>query len=324
MQCGIWERSELRKVLDRLRDHVVVVILAALVASGTAYFKGVFDKIIGDVLPKGAEISCVAQNWLEEHWPSRQPEATPETFRLLIATLNGDDASGTLTQAVVRAFQGQKAVDAVSTCGVLKIVGGGPTAEVSAAKTGLEWLARGNADVLVFGEVLPKGDALNLQFLSPWAAVDFTAKSFRLESGLLRDEFKEAAAAQLQAVALASVRPVTEEQGTYLVKTLWPVVQRLRRISESPPPGMSSSGIADVQFALGQALSVIGDQSGENGALQDAVAAYREALKERTRERVPLDWATTQNSLGNALARLGERESGTARLERRSPPIARR
>ncbi len=45
------------------------------------------------------------------------------------------------------------------------------------------------------------------------------------------------------------------------------------------------------------------------------MAAYREALTERTRERVPLDWATTQNNLGSALASLGERESGTAKLE---------
>jgi hypothetical protein len=30
---------------------------------------------------------------------------------------------------------------------------------------------------------------------------------------------------------------------------------------------------------------------------------------------VPLDWAATQMSRGNALAMLGERESGTARLE---------
>ena len=37
--------------------------------------------------------------------------------------------------------------------------------------------------------------------------------------------------------------------------------------------------------------------------------------QERTRERVPLDWATTQNNLGTALRTLGERESGTARLE---------
>jgi hypothetical protein len=44
--------------------------------------------------------------------------------------------------------------------------------------------------------------------------------------------------------------------------------------------------------------------------------AYEAALLERTRERVPLDWAMTQNNLGNALAALGERESGTATLER--------
>lgn len=41
-------------------------------------------------------------------------------------------------------------------------------------------------------------------------------------------------------------------------------------------------------------------------------AAYREALMERTREQVPLDWAQTQNNLGDALAALGERESETA------------
>ena len=45
------------------------------------------------------------------------------------------------------------------------------------------------------------------------------------------------------------------------------------------------------------------------------MTAFRAALQEWTRERVPLDWATTQNNLGNALRALGERESGTARLE---------
>ena len=49
--------------------------------------------------------------------------------------------------------------------------------------------------------------------------------------------------------------------------------------------------------------------------LEEAVAAYRAALEEMTRARVPLQWATTQNNLGAALQVLGERESGTARLE---------
>ncbi len=46
-----------------------------------------------------------------------------------------------------------------------------------------------------------------------------------------------------------------------------------------------------------------------------AIAAYRAALEERTRDRVPLDWAVTQSNLGNALQTLGERESSTARLK---------
>jgi tetratricopeptide (TPR) repeat protein len=56
-------------------------------------------------------------------------------------------------------------------------------------------------------------------------------------------------------------------------------------------------------------------REGGTPKLEEAVAAYREALKERTRERAPLDWAMTQNNLGNALGNLGERESGTAKLE---------
>ena len=41
------------------------------------------------------------------------------------------------------------------------------------------------------------------------------------------------------------------------------------------------------------------------------MAAYRAALEEDTRERVPLEWAETQNNLGNALVdagRAGERD----------------
>ncbi len=44
--------------------------------------------------------------------------------------------------------------------------------------------------------------------------------------------------------------------------------------------------------------------------LEEAVTAYRAALEENTRERVPLDWAMTQMNLGNALEILGERETG--------------
>lgn len=66
---------------------------------------------------------------------------------------------------------------------------------------------------------------------------------------------------------------------------------------------------------LGNALQVLGAWEAGTTRLEEAVAAYRLALEEWTRERVPLDWAMTQNNLGAALRVLGKRESGTARLE---------
>jgi hypothetical protein len=52
-----------------------------------------------------------------------------------------------------------------------------------------------------------------------------------------------------------------------------------------------------------------------NRCKQHPDAAVRAALEEYTRERVPLDWAITQNNLGTAFGHFRARESGTARLE---------
>jgi tetratricopeptide (TPR) repeat protein len=65
---------------------------------------------------------------------------------------------------------------------------------------------------------------------------------------------------------------------------------------------------------LGTPLESLGEREGGTARFEEAVKAYRAALEVMTRERVPLDWAKTQNNLAFALWRLGERESGTARL----------
>jgi tetratricopeptide (TPR) repeat protein len=66
---------------------------------------------------------------------------------------------------------------------------------------------------------------------------------------------------------------------------------------------------------LGVSLAILGERESGTARLEEAAAAYRDTLKEYTRERVPLDWAMTQNNLGATLRALGARESGTARLE---------
>ena len=78
------------------------------------------------------------------------------------------------------------------------------------------------------------------------------------------------------------------------------------------------------QMNLGAALTRLGERESETGKLEQAVAAYRGALKERTRERVPLDWAMTQNNLGTVLSPSGGARPGREDWKRRSRPIARR
>jgi tetratricopeptide (TPR) repeat protein len=59
-----------------------------------------------------------------------------------------------------------------------------------------------------------------------------------------------------------------------------------------------------------------GDLLGDNAALERSISIYRDkALPNADKETAPADWASTQNNLGVALWMLGERESGTARLE---------
>jgi hypothetical protein len=77
-----------------LRENVFkAIILAALTASIVALLKGTFDTILRESLPSGASISCIGREWVIDHRHFRQPEPTKEVFRILVATLDHDDAN---------------------------------------------------------------------------------------------------------------------------------------------------------------------------------------------------------------------------------------
>ena len=62
-------------------------------------------------------------------------------------------------------------------------------------------------------------------------------------------------------------------------------------------------------------MQALGEREGGHRRLEEAVAAYREALKEWTRERVPLDWAVVVGSEGVVLAILAERRNDLTMAE---------
>ncbi len=66
---------------------------------------------------------------------------------------------------------------------------------------------------------------------------------------------------------------------------------------------------------LGASLYVLGLREAGTERLEEAVRAFRTALRDYTREWEPSIWAETQSNLGSALTMLGAREAGTARLD---------
>jgi len=67
---------------------------------------------------------------------------------------------------------------------------------------------------------------------------------------------------------------------------------------------------------LGNALETLGKREVGTARLDEAVAAFRVAIEETTRERSPLNWAAAKAGLGLALFRSGEREGDITRLKR--------
>jgi tetratricopeptide (TPR) repeat protein len=184
--------------------------------------------------------------------------------------------------------------------------------DMTAGSKNAERVLRGHgADAVLWGEVPKQGESL--RFFLRGAGRQET-QIILFDKGLAKERPDGALGTVLAAVALSQITPVTEQAGQYLASRLRPVAGRLEALLAEPRlvPAVESGNL---HHALGMTLSGIGEQTGDNSVLENAIASYRAALEERSRERVPLEWAMTQNYLGNTLKTLGERESGTARLE---------
>jgi tetratricopeptide (TPR) repeat protein len=91
--------------------------------------------------------------------------------------------------------------------------------------------------------------------------------------------------------------------------------QRFAEAAAKVPQGHDDERWKYYLNAETDALYRQGDEFGDNAAALSAIEHYRHLAELRPRNAFPLDWAMTQMYLGNALSVLGERESGTARLD---------
>ena len=283
-----------------------VLGLGAFVA---AYSRGLLDAL----LPSPARLAGLIRR-------RDLPLPAGERFVVLIADLQGDDATHSHTRHVAAALEPYRGLEVVR-------IGPGPEWGVGSrdafeaeART---LLAARRGDVLVAGDVATAGKGLRLRILPSGHAVAAQANAAEgrrageyvlTETGLPLD-FDRDFNAILLAVVAASVAPATERQGHYLVDLLEPVAGCLRRLCADLPSGLDEDQRGSAWHALGLANYVLGEQKGESDWLEQAVQAYRAALEIFSRERVPLKWAATQTYLGAALSQLGDRKAGTEQLE---------
>ena len=82
-------------------------------------------------------------------------------------------------------------------------------------------------------------------------------------------------------------------------------------LSRASDPDERAAALND----LSNALQALGERESGTARLEEAVAAFRAALDERTRERLPLDWATTTGNLGVAMVTIAERTGDLAVAE---------
>ena len=295
---------------------------------------GVLAVLLGVLAATGAGLVVWWKGFLKEYLPSpkrvvlalrnvREGKARPieDRFRVVLCWLE-NDPNGDNVGYVERAFQHTKVEGfTLFRCARIVAASGAPDEWREAMqKRARSVLKNWHADLAVVGLVEKPAEVLSLWFVPRSGTGTLDSKNqepYVLSKMRLGPDFNEDFCLQLTTAALVAVAPLgeIETRGQVLEKGLRDAADKLttllNRSTEVQPERR-----ARLLPSLGNALLALGEREGGTERLERAVDAYRAALEEDTRERVPLDWATIQNNLGSALCTLGERDTGTERLER--------
>jgi hypothetical protein len=288
-----------------------LVVIAVLAAAAYVYTNWAKVKTWPGVAPVATHLT---------RWPV--PKADPKRFSILVAHLE-NDANGEHENLIIENLKEFEGVQTLRLDRTIPLEG--PVPEVM-EKRGQEeaqsYLKESGASVLIWGLVLRQGSSTAYKLY--WTpAAGGVRKPGRYAAPLveaqlrLPEVFWGDLAQILGLQVISGAGEFEAQQGSYVADRLALFIDRVTRLLKESAgrPGWDAKARGTTLVILANALYTLGEQSGQNKPLEEAVAAYQEALKERTRERVPLDWAMTQTNLGAALQSLGERESGTKRLE---------
>jgi tetratricopeptide (TPR) repeat protein len=259
--------------------------------------------------------------WLRDHL-SRVPRADPARFSVLVAHLKNDDNSK-LENLILEELKECPGIRVQRLNRLIPFGDKSPEAEeVKARDLGHRYLKSSGASVLICGSVLTlTGQPVLKLYLIPTRVDQWKWNRYdapRVEDQLrLPHAFWSDLADFLRVLVASYDLEFRAERGRYVADRLPAFIARTQQLIDgiANRPGWDADVRGAVRMILGDALQILGHQSGSNEPLQQAIAVYRAALQDRAGDKGRLDWAMTQHKLGNALQELGGREVGTGRLE---------
>ena len=267
-----------------------------------------------------------ASRWVEVHSLGKTPPAKGNRLSIYVAHFGNDEMSVAARERVVASIRNELGPDRVEVlpAGIQLSLTPDVSYDFATEKAMVKarsLLRKKHGDLLIWGKVYAMQEMrpqIELRFVSAENEQSRVEPFGFTEKLMLDSDFGSEMGSALAAVVTASATPAisyTEYEGRYVADILAPVALKLEPLIRRAPLTIRGLDRANLYLSYGLIQTRIGEQSGQTQPLEKAVAAYREALKEFTRERMPMHWAGIQNNLGNVLRILGERENRAEKLE---------
>lgn len=276
----------------------------------------------------GAAALFAYQNWgpkpevedltacLDRTVPDLDP-ADDQRLRVILAPLFNDleNAQQDLVQSALSTFQGADAKlmhVQLSDCAP----SGSPDGILELAsiirESSFELSRRTDADVLIWGEVLPEDQRVELRMNYPTDSgrTQFTGEQMSLNTNFGEDQ------AKVLAAKIWTVSGRTQELDTDLVLAgMTNTKEMLQPISQKPQPDLSLRQLGHLFHVLGDVELSLSRIDEESSSIKSAIGHYSSAADLFDRYSFPDEWARTQKDLGIALTSLGTKDNQTNEIK---------
>lgn len=179
-----------------------LVIATAL----TGWMNDSVERFVRENLPDYSGLKCSLTE--------SQIVTNPNLFTVIVAHIQGDSDWQNTTK-VIQTFRGTRGFQVWRTCATITIPEGLELSkgEEIAISRGREMLAKHNADLLIWGEVVKSGESLRLWAINDHGECTITPKPFLLDRGVIEDRFSMEMRSRLVATSLSTITAACLDRG---------------------------------------------------------------------------------------------------------------